>query len=47
MTHEKARPSGPAKRTLPRWLEGYDFGEEMRRELAQSGRIIAFRPAED
>ena len=44
MTHEKARPSGPAKRTLPRWLEGYDFGEEMRHRLDQEGTIVAFKP---
>ncbi len=35
---------GTAKRTLPRMLEGYDFSDEMRWELAKAGTIIAFRP---
>lgn len=33
-----------AKSTLPRMLEGYDFSDEMRRELAESGTIVAFKP---
>ncbi len=42
--YEQDHP-GTAKRTLPRMLEGYDFGEEMRRELAEVGTIVAFRPS--
>lgn len=42
--YEREHP-GTARRTLPRMLEGYDFGDEMRRELAEGGTIIAFRPA--
>ena len=26
-------------------LEGYDFGDVMRRELAEVGTIVAFRPS--
>jgi hypothetical protein len=26
-------------------LEGYDFGAEMRRELAEVGTLVAFRPS--
>lgn len=33
-----------SRRTLPRMLEGYGFGEGMRRELAGVGTIDAFRP---
>jgi len=38
---------GTAKRTLTRMLEGYDFSDEMRRQLAQSSTIVAFCPTED
>ena len=33
-----------ARRTLPRMLPGYDFSDVMRRELAQAGTIVGFRP---
>jgi len=33
-----------AKSTSPRMLEGYDFSDEMRRQLAETGTIVAFRP---
>ena len=46
LAYETEHP-GTAKRTLPRMLAGYDFGEGMRCELAQSGTLIAFRPDED
>lgn len=38
---------GTAKRTLPRTLDGYDFSDHMRRELAESGTIVAFKPISD
>ena len=36
---------GTAKRTLPRMLEGYDFSPGMRRQLAETGSIVAFQPS--
>jgi len=33
-----------AKRNLPRMMAGYDFTDEMRRELAETGTVVAFRP---
>ena len=43
---EREHP-GTARRTLPRMLEGYDFGPDMRHELAQSGTVVAFKPIDD
>ncbi len=43
--YEREQPR-TAKRTLPRMLEGYDSSDEMRRQLAASGTIVAFRPAD-
>jgi hypothetical protein len=40
--YEQEHPK-TAKRTLPRMLEGYDFGDEMRRQLAEIGTIVAFK----
>jgi len=34
-----------AKRTLPRMLAGYDFSAQMRRELAETSTVVAFRTA--
>lgn len=34
-----------AKQTLTRMLPGYDFSDEMRRQLADDGTLLAFRPA--
>lgn len=44
--YEAEHPS-TAKRTLPRMLEGYDFSDEMRRDLAQTATIVAFQPTAD
>ncbi len=41
--YEQKHPRA-AKRNLPRMLEGYDFSDEMRRELAETGTIVAFEP---
>jgi deazaflavin-dependent oxidoreductase (nitroreductase family) len=38
---------GTARRTLTRMLEGYDFSDPMRRQLAQTGTIVAFKPTAD
>jgi len=32
-----------AKRTLPRMLKGYDGSDEMRRQVAEIGNIVAFK----
>ena len=37
--------SRTAKQTLTRMLPGYDFSDEMRRQLADTGTIVAFKPA--
>ena len=44
MTQDKERPSGLVKLAfkVPMWL----YRAHLRRELAQSGTIIAFKPAE-
>jgi deazaflavin-dependent oxidoreductase (nitroreductase family) len=44
--YEQQHP-GTAKRTLPRMLDDYDFSDEKRRELAEIGTIVAFRPSAD
>ena len=36
-----------ARRTLPRMLDGYDFSDQMRRELADTSTIVAFKPVAD
>jgi len=36
-----------ARRTLPRMLDGYDFSHKMRRDLAETATIVAFKPATD
>ena len=41
--YEQKHPRA-AKRNLPRMLDGYDFSDEMRRELAETGTIVAFKP---
>lgn len=41
--YEREHPKA-AKQTLPRMMEGYDFGDEMRRRLAEDGTLIAFKP---
>ena len=41
--YETAHPR-TATKTLPRMLPGYDFSQEARRRLAESGVIVAFRP---
>jgi deazaflavin-dependent oxidoreductase (nitroreductase family) len=43
VAYEQEHPS-TAKRTLPRMLEGYDASEAKRRELAEAGTIVAFKP---
>jgi deazaflavin-dependent oxidoreductase (nitroreductase family) len=41
--YEQEQP-GNAKRNLPRMMTGYDFSDEMRRQLAETGTIVAFGP---
>ena len=41
--YEREHP-GTARQTLPRTLEGYDFSEAMRRQLAETGTLVAFKP---
>jgi len=43
-TYERDHP-GTAKRTLPQMLPGYDFSDGSRRQLADEGTIVAFKPA--
>ena len=38
---------GTARRTLPRMLDGYDFSDRMRRELADTSTVVAFKPVAD
>lgn len=42
--YERDHP-GTARRILPRMLGGYDSSDEKRRQLAEAGTIVAFRPA--
>jgi hypothetical protein len=42
--YERDHP-GTARRILPRMLDGYDSSDEKRRQLAEAGTIVAFRPA--
>jgi deazaflavin-dependent oxidoreductase (nitroreductase family) len=36
---------GTAEKTLPRTLDGYDFSDKMRQQLAETSTLIAFAPA--
>ena len=44
--YEREHPK-TARQTLPRTIDGYDFSDTMRRQLAEAGTLVAFRPGGD